>query len=49
MQKKMLGNFDVFKKKADFLELFSTFYGQHSVTAAWATCSPWSIYINFQP
>ena len=23
---------------------FSTFYGQRSVTAAWATRSPWSIY-----
>ena len=22
---------------------FSAFYGQRSVTAAWATCSPWSI------
>ena len=28
-----------------FLVIFSTFHGQRSVTAAWATRSPWSIYI----
>ena len=32
-----------FTKKTDFRAFFSTFYGQRSVTAAWATRSPWSI------
>ena len=27
------------RKKADFLAVFSAFYGQRSVTAAWATLS----------
>ena len=31
------------EKKADFLAVFSAFYGQRPVTAAWATRSPWSI------
>ena len=31
------------RKKGDFSDIFSTFYGQRSVTAAWATLSPWSI------
>ena len=30
-------------KKNLFWGIFSSFYGQHSVTAAWATPSPWSI------
>ena len=33
------------QKKADFQVFFSSFYGQRSVTAAWATPSPWSIII----
>ena len=34
-------------KKSRFSSVFSTFYGQHSITAFWATRSPWSIYFNF--
>ena len=30
-------------KKKWFSGVFSSFYGQRSVTAAWATRSPWSI------
>ena len=36
-------NFIFLRKKGDFLDVFSAFYGQRSVTAAWATRSPWSI------
>ena len=45
MQKKILflGNFYFFKKKRGFFSVFSTFYGLRSVTAIWATRSPWSI------
>ena len=40
-----LGKFYSFKeKKVIFRTFFSAFYGQHSVTAAWATRSPWSIF-----
>ena len=48
MQKKknFLGNFYFFTKKSRFFGRFSAFYGQHSVTAAWATRSPWSIIIH---
>ena len=35
------------RKKGDFSDVFSAFYGQCSVTAAWATRSPWSIFISF--
>ena len=42
-----LGNFYFFTKKKLFSSDFSTFYGQHSVTAAWATRSPWSICMSF--
>ena len=28
------------------MDVFSAFYGQRSVTAAWATRSPWSIHLN---
>ena len=31
------------RKKGDFSDVFSAFCGQCSVTAAWATRSPWSI------
>ena len=43
MQKKIGGKFNFFRKKGDFSNVFSAFYGQRSVTAAWATRSPWSI------
>ena len=45
MQKKIFlgGKFYFLRKKGDFSDVFSAFYGQHSVTAAWATRSPWSI------
>ena len=49
MQKKIyfLGNFFFpLKKRADFLAIFFIFYGKRSVTAAWATPSPWSIDIE---
>ena len=36
-------NFFFKRKKVDFRAFFSAFYGQHSVTAAWANPSPWSI------
>ena len=42
-QNKKLGKFYFFKKKKMFFGRFSAFYGQRSVTAAWATPSPWSI------
>ena len=44
MQKKIFfwGKFYFFKKKRWFFGCFSAFYGQRSVTAAWATRSPWS-------
>ena len=38
-----LGNFFFPLKKKVIFERFFTFYGQRSVTAAWATRSPWSI------
>ena len=38
------GKFYFFKKKRWFFGRFSAFYGQRSVTAAWATRSPWSIF-----
>ena len=31
------------RKKGDFSDVFSAFYGHGSVTAAWVTRSPWSI------
>ena len=31
------------RKKSEFSAVFSSFHGQRSVTAAWATRSPWSI------
>ena len=40
-------NFIFLRKKGDFSDVFSAFYGQRSVTAAWATRSPWSIFGNF--
>ena len=40
-------NFSFFKKKRWFFGRFSDFYGQRSVTAAWATRSPWSIFLLF--
>ena len=45
MQKKIFFgvNFIFLRKKGDFSDVFSAFYGQRSVTAAWATRSPWSI------
>ena len=48
MQKKYFFwvNFIFLRKKGDFSDVFSAFYGQRSVTAAWATRSPWSIYIT---
>ena len=44
MQKNIfLGNFYFLRKNADSQAFFSlTFYDQCSVTAAWATRSPWS-------
>ena len=36
-------NFIFLRKKGDFSDVFSAFYGQRSVTAAWAIRSPWSI------
>ena len=49
MQKKtfFLGNFYFFTKKNFFFCDFSTFYGQRSVTTAWATRSPWNILFLF--
>ena len=46
MQKKYFFgvNFIFLRKKGDFSDVFSAFYGQRSVMAAWATRSPWSIY-----
>ena len=46
MQKKYFWgvNFIFLRKKTDFFGRFSAFYGQRSVTAAWATGSPWSIF-----
>ena len=46
MQKKNIcfGKLNFFKKKNWFFVRFSAFYGQRSVTAAWATRSPWSIF-----
>ena len=44
MQKKKLGKFYFLRKKGDFSDVFSAFYDQRSVTAAWATRSPWSIF-----
>ena len=47
IQKKIFfwGKFYFFKRKKNrfFGRFFSAFYGQRSVTAAWATRSPWSI------
>ena len=44
-----LSNFHFFpRKKTQIFGRFSSFYGQHSVTAAWATPSPWSI-VKTQP
>ena len=37
-------NFIFLRKKGDFSDVFSAFYGQRSVTAARATRSPWSIF-----
>ena len=37
-------NFIFLRKKGDFSDVFSDFYGQRSVTAAWGTRSPWSIF-----
>ena len=39
-------NFIFLRKNGYFSEVFSAFYGQRSVTAAWATRSPWSITIT---
>ena len=36
-------NFIFLRKKCVFFGRFYAFYGQRSVTAAWATRSPWSI------
>ena len=36
-------NFMFLQKNSEFSAVFSVFYGQRSVTAAWATRSPWSI------
>ena len=47
MQKKLGGKFYFVTKKTDFSDVFSVFYSQRSVTAAWATRSPWSIICNF--
>ena len=48
MQKKYFWgvNFIFLRKKGDFSDDFSAFYGQRSVTAAWATRSPWSIFLR---
>ena len=45
MQKKIFFgvNFIILRKKCVFFGRFYAFYGQRSVTAAWATRSPWSI------
>ena len=43
MQKKYIFfwvNFIFLRKKGDFSDVFSAFYGQRSVTDAWATRSP---------
>ena len=50
MQKKyfLVVNFIFLSKKGDFFCRFSAFYGQRSVTAAWATRSPWSIHTTEQ-
>ena len=49
MQQKKLGGLILFfyEKKQNFRPFFNAFYGQRSVTAAWATRSPWSIYHIF--
>ena len=39
--------FALLSPKADFRVFFFAFYGQRSVTAAWATRSPWSIFSPF--
>ena len=45
MQKKIGGvNFIFLRKKGDFFGRFSAFYGQRSITVAWATRSRWSIH-----
>ena len=51
MQKKKIGgvNFIFLRKKGDFSDVFSAFYGQRSVTAAWATRSPCSIFVKNTP
>ena len=36
-------NYIFLRKKGDFSDVFSAFYDQRLVTAAWATRSPWSI------
>ena len=48
MQKKIFFgvNLIFLRKKGVFFGRFSAFYGQCSVTAAWATRSPWSIMTN---
>ena len=45
MQNKIffLGNFYFLREKKLIFACYFTFYGQRSVTAAWATRSPWSI------
>ena len=45
MQKKYFFcvNLIFLRKKGDFSDVFSAFYSQPSVTAAWTTRSPWSI------
>ena len=43
--KKIWVNFIFLRKKRWFFGRFSAFYGQRSVTAAWATRSPWSIVV----
>ena len=40
-------NYIFLRKKSRFFSDFSTFYGQRSVTAAWATRSPLSIFSLF--
>ena len=45
--RKKLPQFFFLKKKRGFFGRFSAFYGQRSVTAAWATRSPWSILLVF--
>ena len=44
---KKMYNFYFFTNKKGFSGVFSSFHGQHSVTAAWTTPIPWSIYIDF--